>query len=272
MEIDLDEPRWKGDEETERVFANPKLNALALPLAFAAAWGLNTVGIGIITMLFYHEFGHAVAAWLCGRWAFAIPIAGLTFIGEDKSVFMMCLVLGTLAFLWEYARRENLYGLFTFATAAILLAADLMFVAPKHDCDAVILWAGSGGELILSTLVLLAFYYRLSDRLRWDFWRYPLIVTAACSFLFAAQSWHRAQEDPDKYILGGTSTGTSRDKDADWVRLVNNHGWKPWEVVGSYARAEQWCLAAMALHYAVFLILPAKKLSARRGEDGFEAG
>jgi hypothetical protein len=255
----LEEPEWKADESRGRAFANPKLNAVALPLAFGLAWVLNFVGLGLISLLFYHEFGHAFAAWLCGRWAFAIPIAGITFIGQERSWFVTALVLGGLGWLWNRARRENLYGLFALSTALLLLSADLMFVAGKGDCDAAILWAGSGGELILATLVILAFYYRVADGLRWDFWRWPLLLTAACSFLFASQTWSRAQEDPAKLVLGGASTGSSRDKDADWVRLVNAHGWNPEQVVDRYEKTAQACLAAIALHYAVFLLLPARK-------------
>ena len=33
---------------------------------------------------------------------------------------------------------------------------------------------GLGGEGALSALMVLTFYYRVPDRLRWDFWRWPV--------------------------------------------------------------------------------------------------
>jgi hypothetical protein len=236
------------------LFADPRADRWAVPVAFALAWPLNAVGLGLIPILFYHEFGHAMAAWLCGRWAFAIPIAGLTFHGRERSWIVTAGLVSALGWLLKRSWEEEDYGQLVVSTAGLLAMADLAFLVPTKEQEAFIIYGGCAGELFLAALVVVAFYWRVAPRLRWDFWRYPLLLTATCTFLHRAAFWGEAAAAPDQRMMG-EKIATSRESDQDWVRLVKDHGWTSQEIADRYVALARACGGAIALHYLWFALV-----------------
>ena len=88
-----------------------KYRLLALPLTLLVAHWLTGTGFnmlaGMLAML-VHESGHALTAWLAGRWA--IPTLWFTMIGEHRSWFMVLLVTGAILFGGFQAWRARRWG------------------------------------------------------------------------------------------------------------------------------------------------------------------
>lgn len=244
---------WTQPEQPS-IFAGRKISLLALPAAFVAAAALNAVGLGLLPLLAYHEFGHAAAAWLAGRFAIAIPIAGLTFIGQERSWLVTAVLGGGLGWLFKRSWEGNDYIGIVASLAGLLGMADLAFLVSSAGQDAWILWGGCAGELGLSTLVICSFYWPIFKEWRWDFWRYPLLLTAACTFLYSASLWRNAAA-PDQRLMG-EKLSQSRENDNDWVRLVKEHGWTSQDIVESYVDLAEGCGAAIGLQYVWFLLAP----------------
>lgn len=247
--------------EPDSLFASRQADFYALPVAFGSGWLLNQVGFGVVMMFFYHEFGHALVGWLAGRWAFAIPIAGLTFVGDEFSLFVACAAAAAWFFLARYAWREDRHGLLLASSSLLLGQAFLSLVADKRTADMWILYGGSAGELLLSGAIIASFYYRLSERLRWDFWRYPLLLTAACMFLQSSEFWYSVRLDPENEMMG-ERLSSSRESDADWVKLVSEHGWTSRGIADSYLSLSSAIGIAIAAHYLWFLVLPRREQAA----------
>ena len=73
-----------------------RIRIFALPVALLMAWGLVHTGLPrmllrTVLSMWIHELGHAVAAWLCGR--FALPGPWFTPVGLGRSL----IVVGVLA-------------------------------------------------------------------------------------------------------------------------------------------------------------------------------
>jgi len=203
-------------------------NRLALPVVFGAAAALNLIGInllGFVMSITYHEFGHAAASWLGGRWAVPIPVAALTFTGSDRSWLVAALLFAAVGWLAERAQRERRWPALTLCSAVLLAQIAMMAIASRERWQMWMVWSGCAGELVFGALGVIAFYHRVSERLRWDFWRYPVLAVSA-----------------------------SRDSGNDMVRLVKEHGLSPQAIRRSYVLLAQAGAAAIALHYLWFLL------------------
>ena len=243
--------------------------ALALPAALFVAWMLDKVGIGLIAQLTLHEFGHGVAAWLGGRWALPIPIAGLTFLGSERSLIVSVGFAAALAALaWRAAERRRWALAGASAAGLALMAAG--FLQEEKAITMWVIFGGVAGEMILSALLFSAFNWEVSRRLRWDFWRYPIAVAAACAWLQSFSLWTGAPlglagwsmrpqddaiaHDPRAYVhwLANTPGGN----DQDFYRLAHDHGWSEQEIADAYRRVGAGSLLVVALAVALPLLAP----------------
>ena len=102
---------------------NLKTLRFALPTAFLVSFLFTSVDfLRILSFLFttipLHEMGHALAAWMGGRWAVPlgaiVPTAGMTLISDSRSTFFIILFFGLLAagiyraFTMQYRFHLNL--------------------------------------------------------------------------------------------------------------------------------------------------------------------
>lgn len=239
-------------------YGDRRVDALALPLAFAAAYLSKLLVLpGFLLEWFrawLHEFGHAFAAWLSSR--AATPLAlfpGFAWASTrpDKSaVVFVCFLflIGVVGYRAAKARSGFLFGL---AIALFLLQVIFTFLLPARLSEIAMIFAGCGGELILGTLLVVGFYYRLPDRMRWDFFRYPLLLAGAYAFGAAFSTWIRALHDT-RAIPWGTGFGGRDDEGGDMNRLVD-FGWSTSYLTRSYFALALVCAAVMAAHYFWFL-------------------
>jgi hypothetical protein len=127
----------RTDARTElkyRIFALP----LALLLArLVAGTGLRMAAAMLAMVL--HESGHAITAWLTGRWA--VPLLWVTPHGEQRSWLIVLVVTAVIGFAGFLAWKMERPG-WLLAAAALLL---LQLLALSLPAGALIIFFGDGG-------------------------------------------------------------------------------------------------------------------------------
>ncbi|NJK64601.1 MAG: hypothetical protein HC921_19625 [Synechococcaceae cyanobacterium SM2_3_1] len=168
-----------------------EINVLALPCAFTLAGLLQFTGLIHLLefpFLFWMHFMGELGILLLGSRLILLP----QLMGSSPpapSLILYPLVFALLAFLFFNSRRENLR--WSMGLAVGLISLQGLFTFGLSD-SAFAVWAGLGGlcgEFLLSTLILINFYHRFPDHLRWDFWRYPFLLLAACGFWQNLKLW-----------------------------------------------------------------------------------
>jgi hypothetical protein len=243
---------------TSRLPSDPRQDAAAYPIVFAVAALLHVAGVGDIARVLVggtlHEMGHSLAAVLGGRWAFFVPFA-FTFTGEDVSPVVVAAVLGGAGWLGWRCVQERCWGWAALCAALIAAQIRMAFIATADDWRMWMVFFGCGGELVLSALMVMAFYHRLPERLRWDFWRWPVLLLGALAFFEAAIFWRNM--DPGlSATLGGDSVAQSRENDQDMVRLVRVWHWTALELLRAYRALGLAGAVGILLHYAWFTLAP----------------
>lgn len=242
-------------------FDRPMVQLVAYPavalVALAVALARFAEPFVFFVRLWIHELGHALPAWLSGRAALPLPF-GFTFWREDSSwVTALCLafLLVTLAVVSLRERRA-----FGAIVASALLAAQLVCtVFVPHDT--MIEWivaGGLAGELVLSTLFVIAFYYPMPDRFRWDFWRFLALLPTACAFASSFAMWVRVDQGVEGLPLGSI-VGTAGDGTGDVDRLFATYDWTPRGMISFYRALGTLCLLVIGVHYAWFAALALRR-------------
>jgi hypothetical protein len=228
-----------------------RFRQLAVPVVLIVAWaavqsGLVRMLLRTVLSMWIHELGHAVAAWLCGRWAFPGP--WFTPVGGSRSWFLVLLVAGAAVYgvirLWPSRKLWSL-------VVALLVPAQVLCALglSARRQDAFIVWAGDGGCLILGTLLMLSFYARASSWLRKGWLRWGFLVIGAAAFVDAFATWWAAHSDRDTIPFGeNEGRGPS-----DPTVLVFQHGIGLDGLVASYLGTGAVCLGVLAAAYALGL-------------------
>ena len=243
------------DDRSHRLpFDTAGVNAFAVPLALLLGWVFKGVWAVVGFFLFktpVHELGHSILAWLRGCWSFPFPWA-FSFYDPEPSMLVTAIVgLGIGYGLWQAwaERATSALALFSALAAGWVCCA---FVLTKAQWEPLFIYAGCAGEIVLSTLVILAFYHRLPG-LRWDFLRYPLMAAAAFTLAGAVSYWASVQPDPETMILWGDKLSQSRDHENDFVRLVQDWHWTPRQLADRSLLLGKVCLGMVLAYYARFL-------------------
>jgi hypothetical protein len=230
------------------------VDLLAYPIAAVVSVVVGVLGVArpvaFFVQLWFHEIGHAVPAWLSGRAALPLPI-GFTFWREDRSTFTALSVAFLIVLLGVASVREK--RPFGIAVAAALLTVQLLctVILPAEATIEWIVFGGLAGELVISTLAIVAFYYRVPDRFRWDFFRFLVLLPAACTFASALAMWIRIDAGEEALPLGSI-LGAPGDGTGDIERLMNDHGWTAAALTHAYRTLGLICLGIIAAHYAAF--------------------
>ncbi|MFT3767177.1 MAG: zf-TFIIB domain-containing protein [Minicystis sp.] len=244
-------------------FDTPHVNGLAVPVAFLVAIVAHATFFrwlfGLFVNMPLHEIGHATAAWLSGH--FAVPLPFFTSIGStDRSVLVagtLLIAIAAAILAGQQAKRRYLVWL---GGGALLLQAALTLIVPNDRSLRVVTWSGCGGELVLGTLLVVSFYYKMPDRLRWDFMRYAALFFGAYALVHATSFWldvfqHRA---PMPY---GSALGGGDDPNGDMNQLVD-WGMRPERIAATYLLVGLLGMVIVAGHYAFFLARVLRKKSA----------
>jgi hypothetical protein len=243
-------------------FDNPWVHLLALPvMLLLGALAQTSLFLRMLltpVQIQFHELGHASSAWLSGRAALPLPF-GFTFWREEQSVFTSCCMAFLLFVLLHRALREQ--RLFGVVLASVLLLVFLwltLLVSPEHSRMAMIA-GGCAGELVLPALTIIAFYFPLPDRLRWDFFRYLVLGPAVSTWLSSAVMWLRIVHGKQSLPLGSI-LGTPGDGSGDLERLMAEYLFTDAELAALYSRIAWLTGVAIFSVYLVFALRAARVL------------
>lgn len=201
----------------------------AMPIVNALLFGIK---------IWLHEFGHATIAWLAGRQALPLPI-GWTTISTQRSLFVYLGILILLGLLYWAGRREGKRWPMALAVTLAVVQLIMTWLLPTNTFDMLFFFGGVGGEIYLSALLIVGFFFPLPEYFRWDFYRFPVVLGAA--FCFWGQVWLWQQVPKGKASIPfGSMWGDA--EHGDMNQLINVHNWTPGDIIGTYSTLTHLCL------------------------------
>ncbi len=215
----------RSDELKIRMFAVPSALLVALLIhSFSAGQFLQRTFFS----MWLHELGHAVAAWLTGR--FAVPGPWFTPMADERSwVFAVLLSAGLAVAAWKISR----------AFLVVLAVQVVCTLLPPPAAEVFILFAGDGGAMVFGTALMLAMFVPPESRLhrlRWG-----LLVIGSAAFVDVFSVWWGARSDIDLIPFGhNEGMGLS-----DPSRLTEDHGWAVRSLVNRYVFLGAACLVVL---------------------------
>jgi hypothetical protein len=247
-------------------FEDPWILLLALPCALVLSYLVSLSELGRLLLypvqLQFHELGHALFAWLSSRSALPLPF-GFTFWRIEQSLMTgacMLFLLSVLAYRGYLERRKFALGL----SAALLLAfVFLTLVLEPATSLMLMLLGGIAGEFILSCMVLVAFFFPLPDRLRWDFFRFVMLLPAAGTWVASTRLWLDVSRGIRPLPMGSI-LGTTGDGSGDLDRLIAEHGFSPASLTHLYLSLAGLTATVLALTYGWFALQGLAALRRRR--------
>ncbi|HXN41692.1 MAG TPA: hypothetical protein VN918_07895, partial [Myxococcaceae bacterium] len=205
------EAKWQGDEDDARI--ELKIQTFAIPVALVIAWLIACTQMPhalmrIFLSMWVHELGHATTAWLCGFGAFPGP--WMTPISQSRVPLVSILVIGALGYLgfraWQ-VRRWNWIGV---AAGLLLFHVGMTFGMSNERAQALILFGGDGGCMVIGTLLMASIYARPESTIHKGWLRWGFLVIGSAAFADSFETWWSARTDTDRIPFGmNEGSGTS---------------------------------------------------------------
>ena len=234
----------RGSDDLSNVRADArtelKYRILALPVALLLARlvaGTPLRMAAAMLAMVLHESGHAITAWLTGRWA--VPLPWVTPHGQERSWLIVLLVTAVIGFAGFLAWKMERPG-WLLAAAALLV---LQLIALSSPAEAMIVFFGDGGALVLATVLMATFYAPRESRLykSWGL-RWGLLAIGALSFMHVFLLWHGPLEDLPFGEIEGVNL-------SDPSLLTEMYDWTVLQMVDRYVRLGTFCLLALLALY-----------------------
>ncbi len=236
-------------------FDNWRVNVLVPPLLLGLVWLVNHSPLGFFLKGFHvwmHEFGHATAAWMCGRRATPLPL-GWTPVEPEYSSFVYFGLLLLFGILFAAGWKERKIWPMLAAVALGLLQGYMTWRMPELRQE---FWWGAfggvGGEFYLSALLMAFFFVELPEKFRWGACRYVFFLIGATAFLnitgFWALVYHGVEEIPFGSMINGED-----DQGGDMNKLMDIYGWTRTDIRQHYHALGRWCWIGLGVVYAVYV-------------------
>jgi hypothetical protein len=210
-----------------------KYRVLGLPLALLVARlvaGTSLrVAAGMLAMVL-HESGHAITAWLTGRWA--VPLLWVTMHGEERSWTIVLFLTAAIIFGGFLAWKMEHWG--WVCAAGALLILQITILSAHHD-GALVVFGGDGGAMVLATILMATFYAPRESALyqNWGL-RWGLLVIGALTFMHVYRLWSGPFED----IPFGEIEGVNL---SDPSLLTQMYGWNVAQLIDRYLLLAKVC-------------------------------
>ena len=249
---------WR-DAQPEAIWGLPALEAtierrlrqFALPTALLVAWavvhtGLPHLLLRTVLSMWIHELGHAIAAWMCGRFAFPGP--WFTPVGAQRTLIVVVgLAVGLGYGVFRCWRSRKPWAVFL--CVALLAQVYCTFILPDRKAMALIVWSGDGGCMILGALLMLSLYARTRSQLRVGWLRWGFLVIGAAAFADGFATWWAARTDRE-VIPFGENEGRGP---SDPTVLIFQQGFSIPGLVNGYVWLGIACLAVLLVAYILGL-------------------
>lgn len=218
-----------------------KCRIFALPLALLVARLVARSPLGMLAMVL-HESGHAITAWLTGRWA--VPLLWVTMHGEERSWWVVLAVTSVIMYWGFLAWRSQRRGLLCAAGAALIV--QLIFL--RLPAGSSIVFGGDAGAFVLGTVLMATFYVPRASAIyrSWGL-RWGLLAIGAICFMQVFLVWSGSIDD----IPFGEIEGVNL---SDPSLLTTVYGWSVTQLVNRYMRLATVCLVILAGMYVWGLI------------------
>lgn len=235
-------------------FKNRYVLLLAFPVTICFAILFQSLGFTKVLLfplqLWVHEVGHATVAWFSGRRALPLPF-GWTNVLLERSLFVyfgMLLLFGLLFWAgWKEKKRSAML----FAVICAIVQFVMTWIQTADQFEMWLAFGGVGGEFYLSALMIAGFYFQLPNYWRWDFWRYPLIISGANTFWGAFSMWQDIQKGTRSIPWGSLLLGEDV---GDMNTLSEAYNWSDKTIITTYSTLGNVCLMALISLYIFFLI------------------
>jgi hypothetical protein len=238
--------RWPGDADEAAL--EHRVRLFAPPLVLGLAWlamqseGLRSL-FRLVSSMWLHELGHAVAAWVTGFVAFPGPWR--TSIEDERSRMFIVVVAAALAAgAWWYWRQDR-RRLAVILGVTLLAQLVLSFLVSEHHAKGFILFGGDAGALVFGTVLVATFWSSPGTKLHDGWLRWGFLPLGALGFFDPFTLWWRARRDPD-VIPFGEIEGVGH---SDPSRLADDHGWSVKLLVSRYVLLGVVCLLVMIVLY-----------------------
>lgn len=232
--------------------AEKKTNTYFIPIAFFVAFAMGfadflTWFIG----MWIHEFGHATIAWFSGYRAMITFGATITALEKSNFVYFGILFLIGLTFYngWKEDKKSTMIICVIFAIIQFIFT----WMIGYRGYTILMAWGGIGGEFYLSTLLIIAFYWRLPEKFYWDFWRFGAVIIGAITFSSSFLKWHSIKIG-NTDIPWGTLWGGRGDSGGDLNILNDYGGWSANQIIGTYINLGNLCLLIIIIFYVFNLL------------------
>jgi len=236
-------------------FQNRYSSAVIFPLLSLVAIGLNLMPITRWLLngvnIWFHEFGHAIVAWLSGRRAIPLPV-GWTNVELERSLFVYGAVLGLLGLLFWMGKREHKRWPMGLAVGLAMVQFLMTWVNSASTFLVWLSFGGIGGEFCICALLMVSFFFALPNYFRWDFYRYPVVVGAAFTFWHNLWFWRQIDRGREA-IPWGTLWGGANDSGGDMQQLLQA-GWSTRQIIDRYNLLGGLCVLAVVGTYLYFAL------------------
>ncbi|MBF2056173.1 MAG: J domain-containing protein [Cyanobacterium sp. T60_A2020_053] len=232
--------------------AERKTNTYFIPIAFLIAFGMSFANfLTWFIGMWIHEFGHATIAWFSGYRAMITFGATITALEKSNFVYFGILFLIGLTFYngWKEDKKSTMIVCVIFAIIQFILT----WMVGYRGYTILMAWGGIGGEFYLSTLLIIAFYWRLPEKFYWDFWRFGAVIIGAITFCSSFVKWHSIKVGKAD-IPWGTLWGGRGDSGGDLNILNDYGGWSANQIIGTYINLSNLCLLIVVIFYLFNLL------------------
>lgn len=245
---------FNNPNNTELLLAEAeiKTNIFAFPIAFLIGLTVSIIEpLSWFISMWIHELGHASIAWFSGYQAMVTFAGTVTSLRRSLFVYLGILFLLGLTYYSSWKEKKKTIMILTIILAIIQFI--LTWIISRSTYQMLLIFGGIGGEFYLSTLLIIAFYWQLPEKLYWHFWRFIALIFGAITFVSSFLKWHRIKLGKEQ-ITWGTFWGGRGDSGGDLNILNQDFSWTINQIINTYIHLSNLCLLIIIGVYIYFCL------------------